>query len=421
MTERPNIENAPGLKWKPLKDGWQARWRARDDLVKRGYRPEYQKLWSGTEPTELERELIASQCQDLQAEMLIWGRGGLPDAPKFDKTVGSLIRCYETDPDSTYKKLRYKSRQHSDTLCRLVRDTEWVSPEGVTMTVGETMLADIKARVVLRWYEKWSADGKVAMGHSMVGKLRTLMGFGATILEDEDCERLSSVLHKMRFTMPKARNERLTADQVVLIRNQVRAKWPSMALAQAIQFECMFRQKDVIGEWVPMSEAPVSVVLDGNQKWLRGIQWQEIDQNLVLTHVTSKRQKEIVVDLKLAPMVMEELTLRYGAGFTRADLPSSGPVIVNDRDQIPWYAQEFRRHWRLAANACGIPKTVRNMDSRAGAISEATDAGAELEHVRQAATHSDIGMTQKYSRGSTEKIAGVMEKRTAHRNKAGTS
>jgi hypothetical protein len=57
------------------------------------------------------------------------------------------------------------------------------------------------------------------------------------------------------------------------------------------------------------------------------------------------------------------------------------------------------------------------MDTRAGAISEATDAGAELEHVRHAATHGDISMTQRYSRGGTEKIAQVQKARIEYRNK----
>jgi len=60
------------------------------------------------------------------------------------------------------------------------------------------------------------------------------------------------------------------------------------------------------------------------------------------------------------------------------------------------------------------------MDSRAGAISEATDAGADLEHVRHAATHSDIAMTQRYSRGSVEKVENVQRLRTKHRNKGET-
>ena len=55
------------------------------------------------------------------------------------------------------------------------------------------------------------------------------------------------------------------------------------------------------------------------------------------------------------------------------------------------------------------------MDSRAGAISEATDAGADLEHIRQAATHSDIAMTQRYSRGDADKTKSVLLKRVEHR------
>ena len=56
------------------------------------------------------------------------------------------------------------------------------------------------------------------------------------------------------------------------------------------------------------------------------------------------------------------------------------------------------------------------MDSRAGAISEAIDAGTELKHVRHAATHGEILMTQKYSRGGVEKTAKGDAERAAHRN-----
>jgi len=60
------------------------------------------------------------------------------------------------------------------------------------------------------------------------------------------------------------------------------------------------------------------------------------------------------------------------------------------------------------------------MDSRAGAISEATDAGADLEQVRHAATHSNISMTQRYSRGAEGKIETVQLARIEHRNKGKT-
>jgi hypothetical protein len=137
----------------------------------------------------------------------------------------------------------------------------------------------------------------------------------------------------------------------------------------------------------------------------------------VLRHVTSKRSKEIEVDLKLAPMVMEAIQREIAHIGHR---PASGPIICCDGTKLPWETSRFRRIWRKLATAVGIPATVKNMDSRAGAISEATDAGAELEHVRHAATHSDISMTQRYSRGATEKIANVQRLRIAHRNKSGT-
>lgn len=60
------------------------------------------------------------------------------------------------------------------------------------------------------------------------------------------------------------------------------------------------------------------------------------------------------------------------------------------------------------------------MDTRAGAITEGLQSGARLQSVRKAATHSDEGMTQKYSRGDVEEIAEVMTLRAAHRNKSGT-
>jgi hypothetical protein len=74
------------------------------------------------------------------------------------------------------------------------------------------------------------------------------------------------------------------ADQVTLIRAEAhRRGFPSIALAQAIQFECIFRQKDVIGEWVPVAEPGTSEIVHespngGTKKWLRGIRWSEVDE-----------------------------------------------------------------------------------------------------------------------------------------------
>jgi hypothetical protein len=417
MTDKPQpprIEEAPGLVWRKRKSGWVATWQARSDLIRAGFSPQTSRLWLGTDPTAIESAHIATQCRRLQSEMLAFGREKefVYDRPLL--TLRDLINKYQTDKDSSYHKKRYATRKNHDaTLRRIVTKH------------GDHPIQDIKARLLLAWHAEWSGNGqKIPVAHSFIAQLRTLFGFGATILEDPECERLCAVLHKMRFPMPPARSERLTAEMAIAHRVKSHYRgWDSMALAQALQFELMLRQKDVIGEWVPVSEPGISAIVGPKGKWITGLRWEEIDENLILRHNTSKRRKDIEVDLKLAPMVMEELAIYFRtpiASLTRAHFPASGAVIICEVTALPYLTTEFRRKWRVVADLAGIPKAVKNMDSRAGAISEATDAGADLEHVRHAATHSDIGMTQRYSRGSVEKVAGVMVTRTAHRNRPKT-
>ena len=376
----------------------------RSDIIAKGFPVKSVRLWVGTpDPTKEEWDFIADTCVSLQQEMLVFSRGGLPVSTEFDGTLSSLMTQYRTDPDSGFRKLRYHSKCYYETLMGLIEREQ-----------GALELKNINARAFRRWHEGWADGGKFAVAHGKIGMLRTLFGFGATILEDPECIRLRGIMSGLRFEMPKARTERLTAAQATAVRAMAHQKGrPSIALAQAFQFELMLRQKDVIGEWVPMTEPGLSDVTHGKFKWLRGIRWEEIDQNMTLVHVTSKRQKEIRVSLLSAPMVMEELALL-------GERPTSGPIIVSEMDGKPWDAVEFRRWWRACATACGIDKKVRNMDSRAGAISEATDAGADLEHVRHAATHSNISMTQRYSRGAEEKIANVQKLRNQSRNKTKT-
>jgi hypothetical protein len=400
--DRPKIPDAPGLTWRRNAHGWQARWRARTDLYQKGYGVPVVTLWAATgdcpDLDDATIRYIQSRCQSLQADMLVWGRGGITQLATFDGTLRSLSDCYRSDADSSYRRnTRHKTRLYYDTLCRrLVKDH------------GEERIADIKARHVLRWHEDWTAGGKVTMAHALIGMLRTVVGFGATILEDDECARVSGFLSNMRFKMPKAREARLEAKHVIAIRAKAHEMGsPSIALAQAFQFDLMLRQKDVIGEYVPMAEPGLSDVTYAGQKWLYGIRWEEIDAGQVLRHVTSKRQKPIEAPLALAPMVLEELA--------RAQIRERGPIILNEHTGRPWNALTFRRRWREIATAAGVPTDIRNMDTRAGAISEATDAGAELEHVRHAATHGDISMTQRYSRGGADKTRNVMEKRVEFR------
>lgn len=318
-------------------------------------------------------------------------------------TVSDLIDHYQVDPDSGFHGLRYHVRENHRGIHRRIAGS-----------YGNIFLSDVDTRDFKQWHRAWVGEGQhIAAAHSYINQVRALVSHGFLLLQGQDrfeCFRLNQILSKLKFPQAKARNELLTAEQAEAIRAKAhRIGWHSIALAQAFQFELMLRQKDVIGEWIPMSEPGIALETWKGQKWLRGLIWSEIDANLILRHITSKKQKPIEVDLKLAPMVMDEM--QNYVGHTRP----YDPCIICEANAMPWTASEFRRKWRIVADYAGVPAVVKNMDSRAGGITEATEAGADLEHVRHAATHSHISMTQRYSRSTTEKIAGVQSKRAAHR------
>jgi hypothetical protein len=271
----------------------------------------------------------------------------------FDGSVKSLVHCYRTDERSPYKRIRYRTRVSYDLLLRRVSGD-----------LGLEHVKNLDTECIDRWHKKWSAGGKVAMGHSMMSMMRALASFGAKFLKDQACREFRMTLHDMKFDVPPSRNEQLTAEHAIAIRAQAhKMGMPSIALAQALQFELRLRQRDVIGEWVPVSEAPFSDVLwsNKNKKWIRGLKWNEIDHNLVLRHPTLARKGGVLaIDLRTKRMVREEL------GTTdRVSLPASGPMIVAEYNGYPYEGSEFRRQWRKVADAAGVPKNVFNMDSRA--------------------------------------------------------
>lgn len=321
-------------------------------------------------------------------------------------TLGDVARQYQTDPLSSFHKLRFHVRRNHEALLRRVISCH-----------GATPLADITGRTLVAWHAEWAADGKIAMGHAFTAQIRTLCGFGFTLLADEQCRRLCEVLNKLRFAMAPARTDRITAQQAEDVRMWAHiVGWHSIAMAQAFQFELMLRQKDVIGEWVPEIERGESSLHWRSQKWMRGINWSEISDDLILTHITSKRQKPVVVDLKLAPMVMEELEFLD-------EIPADDePLILCESTCMPYATPEFRRKWRIVADYAGVPKNVRNMDSRSGGVSEAFEANVPGERIQKAATHSNIGTTQRYNRGdamsasSSVQIGRAASRHSAVRN-----
>jgi hypothetical protein len=360
---------------------------------------------------------MQSECRRLQSEMLGWSKDRQPRSVSFDGTVASLIRCYQHDEDSPFHGLRFDSRAN---YCMHMSILE--------RNVGRSHLSAIKGRDLKHWFEKWSVPAKeggrrrVARAHALITMLRVLTSFGISILEDNECARLRAVLSEMRFENVPPRSEVLTAEHAIAIRAKAHEMdLPSVALAQAFMFELMLRQKDVIGDWVAMDEPGVSAVHGYGQKWLYGIDWSEVSTDLILTHRLSKSLrgknavaekntgKTKVFDLKLYPMIMEELA-------RLPSIPASGPIIVDEKSGLPYLERNFLNRWRGVADAAEVPRSIQNRDSRAGAITEAVDAtDGNIEAARHAAGHSKQSTTLRYSRMGDKQTAVVAQFRAKKR------
>jgi hypothetical protein len=75
----------------------------------------------------------------------------------------------------------------------------------------------------------------------------------------------------------------------------------------------------------------------------------------------------------------------------------------------------MRANGERLARAAGIPDNVCNFDARAGGISEADDAGADIDLIRSAAGHNQASTTVRYIRGTTGKSRTVSAMRVAYR------
>lgn len=459
---RPDGFETPGLDWRPRSDHWVAYWIARADIVSRGYSLKTQRLWPPSwgehpaEPSDAEWLEIATQCRRLQDEMLRWARGGLGAPKGFDGTLAALIEIYRTDTDSPYRELRHQARMAYDSNCGIL-----------TRAIGKSELAHINFRQLKRWYTDFRSprepDGRerVARAHGLMSMLRCVFGFGAA-LEYAHCGRIKAILSEMRFTNVAARTEQITAEQAIAIRRRAHEVGrPSIALAQAIQFELMLRQKDVIGEWVPVDEPGLSDVVSHGKKWLGGLRWREVSPDLILTHRISKsvRGRAAVADrnagkiesydLREYPMIMEEMHALPGSNFDlsggdragsdvarsmdsciagrigRGDArhaigavaTRSGPLVIDERTGLPWPTNAFGRHWRRIATAVGVPATAQNRDSRAGAVTEASAATEDFDAIREHASHSHASMTARYSRSTVKKKNKVARLRVARRGR----
>jgi integrase len=374
-------------------------WLARQDIAKKkGFRPSTHQIGVFASPlTDEEIKRVRAECLRLQKEMYAFAE----NKPKvFGGTWLALISEYQTDRDSPYQTARYSSRKNFDHFATKIAGK-----------IGATKLADTGARDFkklyedIRWPEGKDGPDRVSSAYHAITYVRMMLTFGTTFeieklpREQSHCARLRVILSDLDFENVKARTETLTLRQSEDIAKFADADGhSSIALTQVMMRHLGLRQKDVIGEWVPVKEPGISDVTWHGRKWMRGIRLEEISSGLILTHAMSKSRtgKVLEFDLNAYPEVAERVRAIMA---TR----SRGPLVICERTGRPWKQNHFRQVWRTFAGKASVPKHIQNRDSRAGAITEViTATNGNLEAARKMAGHSDIRTTQGYSREQLE-------------------
>jgi hypothetical protein len=396
-------DGAPGYKCKLNCDGtFREGWEARHDIGKRGYEPTWVRLHYPDTPEG--RRQLSAHCQSLQGQMLAWAanQGEIPKRG-YDGTIGSLAHHYQADELSPYRRLKWNS-QAMQTKCIKI----------VIATVGARQVGKLLGPDFLRWHSNWCEPA--SEGRSMrpwrakhcIDTVRRLVAYGVTLWYD-DCMRADTILGKLRFPTPLARRSRMMLEHVIAVRHEAHAVGRgSIALATVLQFELSLRQKDVIGEWEPAPLSEGGIVHRGT-RWTNGLKWSDIDSAMVLRKTHTKTGAHVEFDLRLYPAVLEEIDR----------VPREkriGPMIVSEQTDEPYKHRTFTQTWRKVADKAGVPKTVWNMDARAGAISEAYDAGAVETDVMKHAGHKNRQTSARYNRGTLEQTSRVARLRLAKRS-----
>lgn len=395
---------APGLQWRKRKTGERIPyWYARPDLIKRGYRPRSVRLhFNVNDPLEL--EAMASRCCRLQDEMLQWSRRGhAAPSPIYDGKLATLIGIYETDEESPYRDLHQTTQKtYSKILRMFLKRVD-------NVYVDELTGADVK-----RWFRRMVGErGSVGYAALTIAILKAVVSFGMSRGYD-DCAKLRGQMTATKFKSAPARKEQLTYEQVVAFRLAAyRLGRPSAALWVTAQYELGLRRRDVIGEWID-DELGTAGIRIGRHVWRDGLTWSHIDADGVLRKMVSKTAKTSAREAVHRIADYPDL-----AAILNAIPPAQrvGPIVLNESTGLPYTPEQCRHYFRLIAREAGIPDHIWNMDARAGAVTEAYEAGATTEGAMALAAHTQASTSRRYVRDTLEQSSRVAQLRVRNRRR----
>ena len=318
----------------------------------------------------------------------------------MERFVAYLV-CFKSTPNSQFHEVKRNTRKtYADSL------------KVIENTVGNQLVRNVTVVDVRRWWRNWrlpTSDGgptRAKRAYDAVQNLRMILRFGYA-LNYPDCGSLVERLQMVRFEKPGAREKEMTAAQVTaFVRKALELGERDMAIGVAAQFELMLRQKDIIGEWNPTKPNVPHAVHFGDEMWTGQFRWDNIP-GWQLRLKTSKNRSAITFDLAGYPMLLPLLESvphveRVGA-------------IIKGEHELPIRERSYRKWFREIARKAGIPDEVWSIDSRAGAATEAYEAGADFKAISDHLTHAKSRTTVRYIRASAKRVASVAKARAKSR------
>jgi len=372
-------------------------------------------------PPDAEMDTLSRLCHEHSARLDDWiaaqSAGDVPLLPHYDGSVFSACQFYQRHPYSRFHKIKYNTRKsYTDSL------------KIIETTVGKRLIRNLTVLDVQHWYDEWrkpaAKEGRerIDRAHDAVSMFKTVLRFVAAALRRPECKQLIEDLENgtslVKFERGGARVEEMTFAQAgAFIRKALemgnagalpldRARY--MAIGVAAQFELLLRQKDIIGDWGgPRGE-----------KWAGYFTWENIP-GWRWRMKTSKSKYRTAAEFNLS-----KYSLLYPLLEAVPHEERVGAIIKGEHG-LPVRERSYRKWFRQIARAANIPDEVWSMDSRAGGATETEEAGAAIDAIQGALTHSRKDTTLRYLRENTTKIATVAEarkrKRAADKNGGGTT
>jgi hypothetical protein len=382
-------------------------------------------------PADADATMLEELCHQHTARLTSWlaeqRQRALADVEqdglrtRYNGTVLSACRIFQEHCLSSFHTVKHSTRRTYQKDLRMIE-----------ATVGARLIRNVTILDVKRWYQEWrkpSSDNpgkeRVDRAHDGVAMFRSVIYFLAA-LRFADCKQLASELEKVKFEKGGAREQEFTYRHALAFIKTAMAferdgvmppgRAPAVGIGTIAQFELLLRQMDIIGEWAPMSvtrrlPSGIATINLENEQWAGFFTWEHI-AGWRWRIKTSKSKYRSAADFDLT-----KYTMLFPLLDAVPHVERTGPVVKGSYG-LPIRADMYRRWFRQIARASNIPDEVLNMDSRAGGATEADEAGAALEAIQGALTHTKSGMTVRYlRRGSSKKIGQVADARRQARTK----